>query len=69
MANTIKVTAADRTLYHVAAAYLGDATQWWRIAQLNGLSDPDLSAFVSPVPLTLPAVDSSMASGVPGVTA
>ncbi|MFT9361587.1 LysM peptidoglycan-binding domain-containing protein [Acetobacter okinawensis] len=69
MANTIKVTAADRTLYHVAAAHLGDATQWWRIAQLNGLSSPDLSAFTTPVPLIIPAVDSSLASGVPGVTA
>ncbi|MCP1243068.1 LysM peptidoglycan-binding domain-containing protein [Acetobacter lambici] len=69
MANTIKVTAADRTLYHVAASYLGDATQWWRIAQLNGLTDPDLSAFVTPVTLTLPAKDASQASGVPGVVA
>ena len=69
MANTVKVTAADRTLYHVAASYLGDATQWWRIAQLNGLTDPDLSAFVTPVALMLPVVDVSQASGVPGVTA
>lgn len=55
MANTIKVTAADRTLYHVAAAHLGDAAQWWRIVQLNGLTDPDLSAFATPVPLVIPA--------------
>ncbi|GAN66929.1 hypothetical protein [Acetobacter orientalis] len=68
MAKTIKVTAADGTLYHVAAIHLGDATQWWRIAQLNGLSDPDLSAFVAPVSLILPTVDASQASGVPGVS-
>ncbi|RFD18694.1 hypothetical protein DY926_15050 [Komagataeibacter melaceti] len=68
MATTIKVTAADQTLYHVAAARLGDATQWWRIAQLNGMTDPDLSAFTSPVQLVLPTVDASLASGVPGVS-
>ena len=68
MAKSIKVTAADGTLYHIAAGYLGDATQWWRIAQLNGLTDPDLSSFVTPVTLTLPTVDASQASGVPGVS-
>ena len=30
----------NTTLFHVAAAYLLDATQWNRIAALNGLSDP-----------------------------
>ena len=69
MATTIKVTAADVSLYHVAAAQLGDATQWWRIAQLNGITDPDLSTFVTPVQIALPTVDSSLSSGVPGVSA
>ncbi|PYD78272.1 hypothetical protein CFR80_16740 [Komagataeibacter oboediens] len=69
MATTIKVTAADVSLYHVAAAQLGDATQWWRIAQLNGLTDPDLSNFLTPVQIILPTVDASLASGVPGVSA
>ncbi|WP_010517246.1 MULTISPECIES: hypothetical protein [Komagataeibacter] len=68
MATTIKVTAADVSLYHVAAAQLGDATQWWRIAQLNGIADPDLSSFLTPVQIVLPTVDASLASGVPGVS-
>lgn len=45
------------TLFHVAAAYLGDATQWSRIALVNNLSDP--FAFGAPVTLTLPAAASS----------
>ncbi|QOF94191.1 hypothetical protein IFJ82_09525 [Novacetimonas hansenii] len=69
MATTIKVTAADVSLYHVAAAQLGDATQWWRIAQLNGMTDPDLSDFTTPVQIVVPTVDSSLGSGVPGVSA
>ena len=68
MATTIKVTATDISLYHVAADRLGDATQWWRIAQLNGMSDPDLSDFVTPVQIVLPTVDASLGSGVPGVS-
>ncbi|RFD20083.1 hypothetical protein DY926_07960 [Komagataeibacter melaceti] len=67
MATTIRVTAADVSLYHVAAARLGDATQWWRIAQLNGMADPDLSGCATPVMLVLPTVDPSQDSGVPGV--
>ncbi|GAB6968550.1 hypothetical protein JCM25156A_25880 [Komagataeibacter kakiaceti JCM 25156] len=67
MTTILKVTAADISLYHVAAARLNDATQWWRIAQLNGMTDPDLSGFTTPVTLVLPAVDASQDSGVPGV--
>ncbi|MGY6770158.1 hypothetical protein [Komagataeibacter sp. NFXK3] len=69
MALTIKVTAADGTLYHVAARRLNDATAWWRIAQLNGMTDPDLSTFTTPVTLVLPAIDTALNSGVPGVAA
>jgi hypothetical protein len=28
------------TLFHVSATFLGDATQWYRIAQINGITDP-----------------------------
>lgn len=35
---TIMVT--DGNLFQVAAEYLGDPTQWTRIATLNGLQDP-----------------------------
>ena len=69
MTTTIRVTATDGTLYHVAARWLGDATQWWRIARLNNLTDPDLSGLGAPVPLVLPAPDATQGSGVPGVAA
>jgi len=36
------ITQAGGDLFHIAARYLGDATQWIRIAQLNGLTDPVL---------------------------
>ncbi|MBE7728853.1 hypothetical protein [Komagataeibacter sp. FXV3] len=68
MPTTIRVTGSDTSLYHVAARQLGDATQWWRIARLNGMADPDLSGFTTPVTLLLPAPDTSQDSGVPGVT-
>ena len=69
MPTTIKVTASDISLYHVAAKQLGDATQWWRIARLNGMTDPDLSGFATPVSLLMPTIDTSQDSGVPGGTA
>lgn len=66
---TIQVTAADVSLYHLAAIYLNDATQWWRIAQLNGLSDPDLSQLVTPVMLTIPSLTPALTNGVPELAA
>jgi len=67
MSTKTLISANDVTLFHIAAKQLGDATQWWRIAQLNGLSDPDLSGFMTPVPIQIPAVDPTQTSGVPGV--
>ncbi len=49
------VTVSNTTLFHVAAAALGDATQWDRIAALNGLDDPlvtGVMTLVLPVPLS-----------------
>ena len=40
---TITVTAADRTLFHVAAAQLGDPLAAIRLAQLSRISDPWLT--------------------------
>jgi len=65
MADTVIVSAADGSLYRVAATQLNDATQWWRIAALNGLSDPDLSWLTAPVTLTLPTLDATQTAGVP----
>ena len=58
---TKTVTVSNTTLFHVAAAALGDATQWNRIAALNGIDDP---VIVGVVTLVLP-MPSSGSLGVP----
>lgn len=55
------IPVAGGTLFGVAAATLGDATQWVRIAALNGLSDPWLDGLVT---LTIPASDPTAGGGV-----
>jgi hypothetical protein len=55
---TITVTGGN--LFQIAAAELGDATQWIRIAQLNGISDPMLIGIVT---LTIPDVDQNAGGG------
>lgn len=49
------ITVAGGNLFRIAAEELGDATQWIRIARLNGLSDPMLKGVVT---LRLPARES-----------
>ena len=58
------ITVVGGNLFAIAATYLGDATQWIRIAQANDLSDPVLSGVVT---LVLPPVDPSAGGGVPNV--
>jgi hypothetical protein len=41
------------TLFHIAAASLGDATQWFRIALVNQIRDPFLQQSLT---LKLPSV-------------
>jgi hypothetical protein len=55
---TIKVAAGN--LFKLAAVELGDATQWNRIAAVNGLTD-----FIVPGPATLiiPPVDDTAGNG------
>ena len=53
------VTAANTTLFHVAALYLRDATLWNLIATANGLSDPLVTGSVQ---LILPLVPSTAQS-------
>jgi hypothetical protein len=55
------ITVASSNLFAVAAQYLQDATQWVRIAELNGITDPWLSGLVT---LTLPDVDPSAGGGI-----
>lgn len=55
------ITVAGGTLFHIAAQKLGDATQWIRIAQLNGLSDPQISGVTT---LRLPEIDPRAGGGI-----
>lgn len=56
-----RVTVSGTTLFHVAAAELGDATQWLRIARLNRLDDPMVDGLVT---LDLPERDPTEGGGV-----
>ena len=53
MTQVTTITIAGGNLFAIAAQYLGDATQWNRIAALNGLTDPVLTGITT---LTLPSV-------------
>ena len=55
------ITVAGGNLFQIAAAEFGDATQWLRIAQLNGLSDPMLSGVTT---LLIPDQDPSAGGGI-----
>jgi hypothetical protein len=55
------LTTAGGNLFQIAAAQLGDATQWIRIAQLNNLSDPMLSGAVT---LLIPDIDRNAGGGI-----
>lgn len=55
------LTVAGGNLFQLSAQYLGDATQWIRIAQLNGLSDPMLLGLTT---LLVPDLDASAGGGI-----
>ena len=55
------LTTTGGNLFALACDYLGDATQWNRIASLNNINDPWLNGLFT---LTLPAVDPSAGGGV-----
>lgn len=48
----------------VAAQYLNDATQWYRIAELNGLTDPWIFGVVT---LNLPTPSQTSNGGILGL--
>jgi hypothetical protein len=56
---TAQVSGGD--LYHYALQYLGDATQWNRIAQANDLLDP---VIVGSMTLNIPSVNADLTGGV-----
>jgi hypothetical protein len=55
------VMTSGGNLFALAAQYLSDATQWIRIAQANGLSDPQLTGLVR---LVIPPIDPTAGGGV-----
>jgi nucleoid-associated protein YgaU len=57
-----QITVAGGNLYRIAAQVLGDARQWWRLAQANGLTDPILQGVVV---LNIPSQNSSLTDGLP----
>jgi hypothetical protein len=58
---TIKsITVSGGNLFSIAARYLNDATQWNRIAALNGLYDPILTTTTT---LLIPPVDANAGNG------
>ncbi len=59
---TVTVSAADVSLYHVAAREMGDARHWWALAEANGMSDPLLDGIVE---LRVPADAPRHLDGVP----
>jgi hypothetical protein len=58
--NAITITVAGGNLFQIAAQYLGDATQWNRIAALNGLWDFVITGTVT---LKIPPVNNAAANG------
>lgn len=57
------LTVAGGDLYRIALDELGDATQWTRIATLNGLIDPVLTGIVT---LKIPEINPDAGGGVYG---
>ncbi len=57
----MKVTVIGGNLFKLAALYLQDATQWIRIAQANGLTDPILNGLVE---LRIPPADPTAGGGI-----
>jgi nucleoid-associated protein YgaU len=55
------ITVAGGNLYQIALQELNDATQWDRIARLNGLIDPILDGIVT---LRIPQIDPNAGGGV-----
>ena len=56
------ITVAGGNLYAIAAAELGDVTQWIRIAQLNNIKDPFLTGVIT---LLLPQANPAATGGIP----
>jgi hypothetical protein len=60
---TTKVTVTGTDCFNLAAQYLGDATEFYRILIQNGLSDPVISG--PPVVLVIPDAETISTDGIP----
>ncbi len=60
MSGSTTITVVGGNLFRIAAEQLGDATQWNRIASLNGLYDPFLAGITT---LIIPPVDTNAGNG------
>ena len=56
-----QIRVSGVTLFDVAAQFLNDATQWYRIAQLNDLTDPWIGEVTV---LKIPAASSFSNGGI-----
>jgi hypothetical protein len=57
----VTLTVVGGNLFRIAAEQLGDATQWLRIAQLNGINDPVLVGYRT---LSMPPRDPNAGGGI-----
>jgi hypothetical protein len=55
------LNVASANLFQLAAEYLGDATQWNRIAALNGFTDFLVSGLTAPI--LIPPYDKNAGNG------
>jgi hypothetical protein len=60
---TIEVTVTGTDCFILAARYLGDATEFYRIMVQNDLADPVISG--PPVTLVIPDVETGPTDGIP----
>jgi len=56
------IVVAGTNLFSLAAEELGDATQWFRIATLNNVTDPMLFGLTT---LQIPDPDTTATGGLP----
>lgn len=62
MNNTVtSLNLSSANLFQLAAQYLGDATQWSRIASLNGFTDFLVNGLTAPI--LIPPYDKNAGSG------
>jgi hypothetical protein len=60
---TTEVTVTGTDCFNLAAQYLGDATEFYRIMIQNGLTDPVISG--PPILVVIPDSESRSTDGIP----